>query len=446
MGQDPDRVQPGEDAKLALVERLRQRRQRLGPESLDGELRLDAPMLTLQVKLGDPPGERALLPRRLDGLRLSLRHNPVNPPPATLGTLPIRPVGDEQGAVAADHDIGRLEAIGIGLGPGRELDLLHRPERAAGARERIADDGPAPLAEEEVAAILRRERRLKVADAAGGGAEAQVGQRRQRLIGVFVIEVGIAVVGPEEAVADADLVVATVVLVVAHEDVEIGVEGDVVDVAQAAGEDVQVAAVGPATEDAAADQDEAVPFGPLDVAAMIAEGEVEPAVVPHDDAVGAVQPDRVRLGRQPQAGEEVLALVSLAVPAQHGEERRVHDVDGAVVIANALDGVEAGGVDGGLVGVATAVGILDQADLIAADDLRPEAGHVIDGDEERIVARADSDDGGVFDERVAGEEGGFEAFGQPEGREALLRLRPGPRLGGKASRVAGQGYDDNESK
>ena len=112
-------------------------------------------------------------------------------------------------------------------------------------------------------------------------------------------------IGAEEAVADADHVVAAVVLVVAHEDVQLLVEGDVVDVAQAGGEDVQVAAVGPAAQDAAAVEHQAIAFGPLDVAAVVAQGQVEPAVVPDDDAVGAVQPRRVLLGRQAQAGEQV---------------------------------------------------------------------------------------------------------------------------------------------
>ena len=62
----------------------------------------------------------------------------------------------------------------------------------------------------------------------------------------------VAVVGPEEAVTEADLVVAAVVLVVADEDVQVLVERDVVDVSQAGREDVQVASVRPAAEDAAA--------------------------------------------------------------------------------------------------------------------------------------------------------------------------------------------------
>ena len=53
----------------------------------------------------------------------------------------------------------------------------------------------------------------------------------------------ITVIGALEAVANADHVVAAVVFVVAHEDVQRFIEGDVIDVSQAAGEDVQVGTV-----------------------------------------------------------------------------------------------------------------------------------------------------------------------------------------------------------
>jgi NADPH:quinone reductase-like Zn-dependent oxidoreductase len=122
---------------------------------------------------------------------------------------------------------------------------------------------------------------------------------------VRLVKVGIAVVGAHEAAVDADHVRAAVVLVVAHEDVEVLVEHDVVDVPESRGEDVQVAAVGAAAQDAPALEDEAIPFRPRDVAAAVAEREVEPPVVPGRDAVGAVQAVGALLGRPAQAGEEV---------------------------------------------------------------------------------------------------------------------------------------------
>ena len=53
-------------------------------------------------------------------------------------------------------------------------------------------------------------------------------------------------VGAEEAVADADLVVAAVVFVVAHEDVQLIVQGHVVDIPQMMAEDVQISPIRPA--------------------------------------------------------------------------------------------------------------------------------------------------------------------------------------------------------
>ena len=183
-------------------------------------------------------------------------------------------------------------------------------------------------------------------------------------------------VGAEEAVADADHVGAAIVLVVADEDVQLGIEGHVVDVAQAGGEDVQVAAIGPAAEDAAAVEHQAVAFGARHVDAVIAQRQVEPAVVAGDHAVGAVEPGRVLLRRQPQTGQQVAAFIGHAGPfriAQGGQERGVHHEQRAVVVGEALDGIEALGEDRRLVGVAIAVGVLDEADLIAAHDLGAEA-------------------------------------------------------------------------
>src|SRR3954470_20424822 len=87
-------------------------------------------------------------------------------------------------------------------------------------------------------------------------------------------------VGPEEAVTDANLVIAAVVLVVADEDVQLGIEGDVVDVSQAGREHVQIAAIGAAAEDAVSLEDQPVPLGPPHVATVVAQGQVEPAVTP----------------------------------------------------------------------------------------------------------------------------------------------------------------------
>ena len=55
----------------------------------------------------------------------------------------------------------------------------------------------------------------------------------------------------------------------------------------------------------------------------------------------------------------------------------MHHEHSAVVISEALDGIESLGVNGRFVGVAVVVGVLDEANFIAADDFGPQAGHVV---------------------------------------------------------------------
>src|SRR5262249_4720372 len=270
----------------------------------------------------------------------------VNSSATSARSLAVGPVGDEERAVTVDNQVGRLEAVGVGGGGGGKVGFAGRRERCAGALQRVVDHGSAPLAEEETSAIGGGQGRFEVTDTSGRRAKAEVGQGWQRLVGPLVVEVRITVVGAEETVTDADLIVTTVVLIVADEDVQLVVEGDIVDVAQAGGEDVQVAAVGPAAKDAAAVQYEPVALGPLDVAAAVAQRQVEPAVMSGDDAVSVVQADLVLLGRQAKAGQQVAPLVGLARPlciAQRAQVGRVHDVDRVAVIRQSLDRVEARG-------------------------------------------------------------------------------------------------------
>src|SRR5439155_14090376 len=121
-----------------------------------------------------------------------------------------------------------------------EFDFLGPGETDSFPLQLVANERLPPFAKEQVAAVLRREVRVQIADSAGGGAEAEVGERGNGFVRAFIIKVRIAVVGSEEAVAEADFVVAAVVLVVPDEDVELGVESHVVDVPQAGGKDMQV--------------------------------------------------------------------------------------------------------------------------------------------------------------------------------------------------------------
>src|SRR5204862_522507 len=113
-------------------------------------------------------------------------------------------------------------ASGAPLASERSLSTAAGPSplaitQPAGGRPR----GPTRPAEEGIAAVLGGELLRQLARPAGPAAQPQVGQGRQRLVGTLVVEVGVTVIGAEEAVADADLVVAAVVLVVADEDVQL---------------------------------------------------------------------------------------------------------------------------------------------------------------------------------------------------------------------------------
>src|SRR5205807_2268221 len=114
-------------------------------------------------------------------------------------------------------------------------------------------------------------------------------QWSQRFIGPFIIEVWIAMIGAEETVANTDFVGAAVVLVVADKYIQVLVEGYIVDIAQARGEDMQIAAVGPAAENAAAFQHQLVSLRTNHVAAAISDRQVQPTVMADNHAVGIVQ-------------------------------------------------------------------------------------------------------------------------------------------------------------
>src|SRR5687768_15109330 len=104
---------------------------------------------------------------------------------------------------------------------------------------------------------------------------------------------------------DAEQIIAAVVLIVASEDVEVIVKSDVVDVSQPTREEMEAAPVWAASEDAAPLEPEPVSFRPCDVAAAVAKGQIEPAVIPGDHAVRAVEPIGRLLRGQTQTGQQV---------------------------------------------------------------------------------------------------------------------------------------------
>ncbi len=422
----PDRVQPAADLDpLPAGQEIRDRRR---SPLRQRSLRLDSREEALRIQAS------ARLPL------VSLVHDAVDAPPPPLRPLAVPPVGHEEGAVAVDDRIRGLEPVGIARSARRELDLPHRREARAGPLAAVAHERAPPFAEEEIAAVRGRKRRLQVGDAPGGGAPAEIGERRKGLAGMLLVEVGIAVVRAEEAVVGADHVGAAVVLVVADEDVQLVVQGDVVDVSQAARVDVEVRAIGPAAEDAAALEHQPVPLGALHVAPAIAQRQVEPPVVAHHNSVRAVEPIGRLLRLPAQPPEEIAPLVGDGVPVdvpERREERRVHGVDEALVIGEPLDRVETGREDRRAVGIAVAVRVLDEAHLVAPDDLRAQAGHVVVREVHRTGPRPQGEARGVLDQRVAGEERGLEARLELERREALLgggARRGRARRAGRAGR------------
>src|SRR5207249_2194782 len=161
-------------------------------------------------------------------------------------------------------------------------------------------------------------------------------------------EIRVAMVGPPETMIDPNLVVAAVVLVVTHEDVQFLVQRDVVDVAKSGCENVEVTPVTPATENAAALHHQQISLGPSNLATVVAQGEVKPAVMAGRHSIGTMQPPRVALRRQPQPAEQVSPLFSHTVPiviAQCREQGRVHHKGGAVMKGQSLDRVQPAGVN-----------------------------------------------------------------------------------------------------
>ena len=81
-------------------------------------------------------------------------------------------------------------------------------------------------------------------------------------------------IGAVEAVANANHVVATVVLVVPSEDMQFVVQRDVVDVPQPVGEHVQIGAIGPAAQNPALLKQQSIALRSYYVATTIAQREI----------------------------------------------------------------------------------------------------------------------------------------------------------------------------
>src|SRR4051794_16461105 len=89
--------------------------------ALQGYLGLPAVVETFRFEQGFRPD---LLWKRI----LANVSEMIDASPATLGPLPVGVVGDHQGAVALDDEVGGLERIRILAVTGGEIDFFHRCE------------------------------------------------------------------------------------------------------------------------------------------------------------------------------------------------------------------------------------------------------------------------------------------------------------------------------
>ena len=195
-------------------------------------------------------------------------------------------------------------------------------------------------------------------------------------------------------------------------------------------------------------QDQTISLGPRHVDSVISHRQVQPSVVPDDDAVGAMQPHLVLLRRQPQTIQQVATLIRHAVAVgvpQRREQRRVHHEHRAGVKGQSLDGIEAAGKESRFVGIAIAVAVGEESNFVMADDRDSQTGHIIVGDENRARPRTDRDDRRVFHQRIAGEQSRPKTGRDNQRRKAAFRLRPASRRGLCGATVGAAGQRHNES-
>ena len=151
------------------------------------------------------------------------------------------------------------------------------------------DGATAPLAREQRFSQAIGKAGFAEEERAGRRAAAGIEERRNDLAAEVREQRRVAIVAQRHNVTQAHVPAVAVVRVVAREQVHERIDGDVVNVAQAAGDDFQLRAVGPHAGDAAAAklQFAAILAGRLDEA-VIADRDVDPAVDTHANAVRGV--------------------------------------------------------------------------------------------------------------------------------------------------------------
>src|SRR5262249_58952163 len=121
-------------------------------------------------------------------------------------------------------------------------------------------------------------------------------------------------------------------------------DADVEGVPQAVGKALQVGPVGPHPGDATAHRHLAAVLAACLGAAVVADGDVDPAVETHADAVGGVVAAALVDHVAGQAGDEHLRTIgdAPAAVAEDAEEGWVQDPEAAVLVDQAAGGVHPG--------------------------------------------------------------------------------------------------------
>ena len=267
----------------------------------------------------------------------------------------------------------------------------------------MVDGAGGPVAGQQGLVEGGREGGLGDPERARAGAAAVVGEGRRGLLGEVLVQAGIAVVGERGEVVEARVPALAVVGVVPGEQVEGGRDRDVAVVAGHLGVDLELGAVRTDAHDAAAVERDALAVAGADRAvvvahesrAEVADGDVQPAVDAHAAAVGGVVGAAGMLDAAAESVDEQLALLGLAVAvlvAEHAEEGRMDEVEGAVDDVAAARTVDAGVLDHG-VHDAVEVPVLGHED--AAHVLDVAEGAVLVGGDVEVSVVGGRDGGGV---------------------------------------------------
>ncbi|MEJ1972807.1 MAG: hypothetical protein WDM96_10200 [Lacunisphaera sp.] len=266
--------------------------------------------------------------------------------------------------------------------------------------------------------------------------------------------------------------VALVGVVVAGEEVAVFVEEERLRVAQAGGEELEARAVGPAAEDGAhVGRVDRAAFLGFHVGAAVADRHVDAAVGPEDQAVEIMAGE---IEAQAETAEQLGAGFRLVVAGEFPERRDVGEPD--IIVADqdagrdAVDGrAKVVGIDGGLVGHAVAVGVLEQRQalgllrqfldvvlaeqavdhgeevvLIAVGKVVLEDPHIVaDIEHAAAVAVGLGHEHAALLVEIERDRVGEHRFGGPElGLEAGRDLHAGERLGG----LVGRRVDDRRGQ